>query len=101
MEEQKFVRPFFKLQRVFPKDTMWVDGIADIVGYSPKENLHFVIDDGNRASDDGKYVVHAYRPKSKLYHLVYWNAGEYPFKYLVNEEYADFVYEKIINFSKV
>lgn len=100
MEEQKFVIPFFKFARVFPKDTMWVDGIAEIIGYSPKENLHFVIYDGNRVSPDGVYVVATYRPKDKEFHFAHWNREEHPFKYL-DEEYAELVGEEQIDFSKI
>lgn len=77
---------FYKLAKLFPKDTMWVDGCAEIIGYSPKENLHIVIDDGNRTSDNGKYLVHKYQPKDAKYHFENWNKGKYPWKYLIDEK---------------
>ncbi len=91
--------PFYVLRRIFPADTMWVDGIAEIIGYSPKENLHIVICDGTRTSQDGKYTVQKYRPKNPEYHFEHWNKGKYPYKYLIDEDYAEHISEEIINFS--
>jgi hypothetical protein len=77
---------FSKLTQLFPKDTEWVDGCAEIIGYSPSQNLHIVIDDGQCKSDDGEYLVHKYKPKDPQEHLENWNSGKYPWKYLTNEE---------------
>jgi hypothetical protein len=93
--------PFYVLRRAFPVDTMWVDGIAEIIGYSRKENLHIVICDGNRTSQDGKYRVQKYRPKDPKHHFENWNKWKYPFKYLVDENYAEHVSEEVIDFSKL
>lgn len=87
---------FNKLTELFPKDTMWVDGCAEIIGYSPKENLHIVIDDGQCKSDWGTYVVHKYKPSNPQKHIAEWNSGEYPLKYLTDEEK---VFEDWIDFS--
>ena len=87
---------FCKLTSLFPKDTMWVDGCAEIIGYSPKENLHIVIDDGQCRSDDGEYLVHKYVPKNPEEHSANWNKGEYPYKYLSPEEK---VYEEWVDFN--
>lgn len=86
---------FYKLTKLFPKDTMWTDGCAEIIGYSPKENLHIVITDGQRSSEDGKYLVHKYMPQDAEEHLANWNKGKYPYKHLshyekVSEEWVDF-----------
>lgn len=86
---------FSKLTTLFPKDTMWVDGCAEIIGYSPKENLHIVIDDGQRARDDGTYLVHMYKPSDPEEHFKNWNSGEYPWKYLGENK----VFEDWYNFS--
>ena len=87
--------PFRKLTSMFPKDTMWVDGCAEIIGYSPKQNLHIVISDGQCVTDDGKYLVHKYAPENPEEHLKNWNSGKYPWKYLepetkISEEWVDF-----------
>lgn len=87
--------PFRKLTSMFPKDTMWVDGCAEIIGYSPKQNLHIVISDGQCVTDDGKYLVHKYAPENPEEHLKNWNSGKYPYKYLepetkISEEWVDF-----------
>lgn len=87
---------FYKLTQLFPKDTMWVDGCAEIIGYSPKENLHIVIEDGQCNSSDGKYVVHKYKPLSPKVHLENWNNGKYPWKYLKPEEK---IFEGWVDFS--
>ena len=79
---------------------MWVDGQAEIIGYSPKENLHIVISDGNCFSEDGFWLVSEYRPKDPDEHLALWNSGVYPLKYLVDEGYADFIVQKRINLTK-
>lgn len=85
---------FRKLTQLFPKDTIWVDGCAEIIGYSPKENLHIVIDDGQCATDDGMYLVHKYKPSNPEEHFQKWNSGEYPWKYLgkdkIFEQWVDF-----------
>ena len=86
---------FRKLTSMFPKDTMWVDGCAEIIGYSPKQNLHIVISDGQCVTDDGKYLVHKYAPENPEEHLKNWNSGKYPYKYLepetkISEEWVDF-----------
>ena len=57
---------FRKLTQLFPKDTEWVDGCAEIIGYSPSQNLHIVIDDGQCKSEDGQYLVHKYKPKDVI-----------------------------------
>jgi hypothetical protein len=75
---------------------MWVDGCAEIIGYSPKENLHIVIDDGQCHSDDGEYLVHKYVPKNAEEHSANWNRGEYPYKHLSLEEK---VYEEWVDFN--
>lgn len=87
---------FCKLTAMFPKDTMWVDGCAEIIGYSPKENLHIVIDDGQCRSDDGMYLVHKYVPKNAEEHRANWNNGKYPYKHLSPEEK---VYEEWVDFN--
>lgn len=87
---------FSSLIKHFPKDTMWVDGCAEIIGYSPKENLHIVIEDGQCKSDDGMYLVHKYKPKDSHNHLINWNRGQYPWKYLTDEPK---VFEDWINFN--
>lgn len=97
----KFNISFYILKRIFPKDTMWVDGVAEIIGYSPKENIHIVICDGTRTSNDGKYRVQKYRPKDSKYHFEHWNTEEYPYKYLVDEDYAEHISEEVIDFSKL
>ena len=76
---------FCSLTSKFPKDTMWIDGCAEIIGYSPKENLHIVISDGQCMSDDGMYLVHEYKPRNHAEHLATWNKGKYPTKYILNE----------------
>jgi hypothetical protein len=86
---------FRKLTQLFPKDTMWVCGCAEIIGYSPKENLHIVIDDGCCRSDDGEYLVHKYRPSNPDEHFKKWNAGEYPWKYIGENK----VFEEWVNFN--
>ena len=43
---------------MFPQDTVWANGCAEIVGYSPKKNMHIVIEDGQRWDDEGKFCVH-------------------------------------------
>ena len=78
--------PFFKLAQLFPKDTMWVNGGAEIIGYSPKENLHLVIQDGNCTSNTGKYFVTKYKPQNPVIHYRKWNLGKYPYKHLSSEE---------------
>ncbi len=88
--------PFCVLSKLFPKDTMWVSGCAEIIGYSPKENLHIVIEDGNCISEDGNYVVHKYQPSNPKEHFENWNKGEYPYKYLLSEPK---VFEGIVNFN--
>jgi hypothetical protein len=88
---------FVKLTTMFPKDTMWVDGCAEIIGYSPKENLHIVIDDGQCKSDDGMYMVHKYHPLDQQMHMLDWNSGKYPLKYLSKS--AKKVFEGWINFN--
>ena len=87
---------FYTLTKLFPKDTMWVDGCAEIIGYSPKENLHIVIDDGKRSSSDGKYLVHKYKPLFPKEHLENWNKGKYPRKHLSIEEK---IFEGWVDFS--
>lgn len=54
--------PFSTLTRMFPKDTVWANGCAEIVGYSAKKNMHIVIDDGQRYDEEGKWTVHLYHP---------------------------------------
>lgn len=81
---------------MFPKDTMWVDGCAEIIGYSPKENLHIVIDDGKCRSRDGMYMVHKYKPSNPEKHYAEWNSGKWPLKYLIDEKK---VFEKWVNFK--
>ena len=88
---------FAKLTTMFPKDTMWVDGCAEIIGYSPKENLHIVIDDGQCKSDDGMYMVHKYHPLDQRMHMLDWNSGKYPLKYLSKS--AKKVFEDWVNFN--
>lgn len=87
---------FNKLTELFPKDTMWVDGCAEIIGYSPKENLHIVIDDGQCSGYNDMYVVHKYKPSNPKEHLINWNKGEHPIKYLLDEEK---VFEDWVDFS--
>ena len=85
---------FRKLTQLFPKDTMWVNGCAEIIGYSPKENLHIVIDDGECVSDDGMYLVHKYKPSNPEEHFMNWNRGAYPWKYIGENK----VFEDWVNF---
>lgn len=85
---------FRKLTQLFPKDTMWVNGCAEIIGYSPKENLHIVIDDGECVSDNGEYLVHKYKPSNPKEHFMNWNHGEYPWKYIGENK----VFEDWVNF---
>ena len=87
---------FRKLTQLFPKDTAWVDGVAEIIGYSPNQNLHIVIDDGLCKSEDGQYLVHKYKPRDPQKHWNDWNSGKYPLKYLVDEEK---VFEGWIDFN--
>lgn len=75
---------------------MWVDGCAEIIGYSPKKNLHIVIDDGQCRSDDSEHLVHKYVPKNAEEHSANWNRGEYPYKHLSPEEK---VYEEWVDFN--
>jgi hypothetical protein len=88
---------FFKLGRLFPKDTMWVNGCAEIIGYSPKENLHIVITDGNCVSDNGEYFVTKYKPKDPAVHYATCNLDKYPYKYLSEEE---MISQEWINFNE-
>lgn len=97
---EKYNIHFNILRYHFPVDTMWVDGQAEIIGYSPKENLHIVISDGNCCSEDGFWLVSKYRPKDPDEHLALWNSGVYPLKYLVDEGYADFISQERINLTK-
>lgn len=97
---EKYNICFNILRHHFPVDTMWVDGQAEIIGYSPKENLHIVINDGNCYSEDGFWLVFKYRPKNPDEHLALWNSGVYPLKYLVDEEYADFISQERMNLTK-
>lgn len=86
---------FRKLTQLFPEDTMWVGGGAEIIGYSPKENLHIVIDDGCCVSDDDEYYVHKYKPSNPEEHFMNWNQGEYPWKYIGENK----VFEGWVNFG--
>jgi len=97
---EKYNICFNILRYYFPVDTMWVDGQAEIIGYSPKENLHIVISDGNCWSEDGFWLVSKYRPKDPDEHLALWNSGAYPLKYLVDEKYADLISQERINLTR-
>ncbi len=83
------------LSKLFPKDTLWTTSGLEIIGYSFAENRHIVIEDGLCYMDDGKWMVHEYSPTDSSYHVVNWNLGKYPFKYLpdekkIREELVDF-----------
>ena len=89
--------PFSYLTRMFPKDTVWANGCAEIVGYSPKKNMHIVIDDGQCWSDDGTYVVHVYHPSNKN-HKTEWMPNEnheWALKHVDGEK----IFEECVNFS--
>lgn len=90
--------PFVALSKLFPKDTLWTSGCLEIIGYSAKENLHIVIEDGCCRSESGDYLVHKYKPKDPEFHKTHWNIGEYPMKYL-SDEYAEKVFEGRMDFS--
>lgn len=87
---------FTKLAKEFPEDTLWISGKLEIIGYSKKENLHIVIEDGCCQSDSGNYVIHKYRPRNPQEHSENWAKGEYPRKYLLDEPK---VFEGIVNLS--
>lgn len=87
---------FQMLWRLFPKDTMWTTSGAELIGYSPKTNRHIVIDDGLCISDDGYYLVHEYSPKNPKEHLLNWNNGIYPLKYVLK---SPKIREERVNFN--
>ena len=88
------------LSRVFPNDTLWIQQGHEIIGYSPSENKHIVIEDGVCWTDDGEWLVHIYQPKNPEEHKKNWYDGnviegiKYPMKYLVDENYATKIEEK-------
>lgn len=91
---------FNRLSCVFPKDTVWASGCAEIVGYSRSKNIHIVIDDGNCKSDDSSWLVHIWRPKNPDKHRFDWLPTvemQHPLKYLnetkIIEAWYDFSYE--------
>ena len=89
--------PFNLLTRIFPQDTVWANGCAEIVGYSPKKNMHIVIDDGQCWDDEGKYCVHIYYPEDRN-HRTEWMPNEkrpWPLKYIGKGK----VFEGWIDFS--
>ena len=89
--------PFNLLTRIFPHDTVWANGCAEIVGYSPKKNMHIVIDDGQCWDDEGKYCVHIYHPEDRN-HRTEWMPNEkrpWPLKYIGKGK----VFEGWIDFS--
>lgn len=89
---------FRKLMQLFPKDTMWVDGGCDeIIGYSPKENLHIVIDDGQCTTNSGIYFVHKYRPSDLEGYLMEWKSKKYPWRYLGKDK--DKISDEWVNFN--
>lgn len=82
---------------MFPQDTVWANGCAEIVGYSPKKNMHIVIDDGQCWSEDGTYVVHIYYPSNEN-HKTEWMPNENrpcPLKYIGENKF----FEERVNFS--
>ena len=89
--------PFNVLTRMFPQDTVWANGCAEIVGYSPKKNMHIVIEDGQRWDDEGKFCVHIYHPRNENYRTE-WMPNEqhpWPWKYIGEGK----VFEGWIDFS--
>jgi hypothetical protein len=91
---------FVELTKKFPKDTLWVSSCLEIIGYSAKENLHIVIEDGNCRSKSGDYLVHEYKPKNPEFHKAHWNTEKYPYKYL-SDNYAEKVLEERMDFSSL
>lgn len=88
---------FTILTRMFPQDTVWANGCAEIVGYSPKKNMHIVVEDGQCCRDNGTYVVHIYHPSNKK-HKKEWMPNKnhpWPWKYVDGEK----IFEGRINFS--
>lgn len=93
-----FVIPFNLLTTSFPDDTVWANGIAEIIGYSAKRNLHIVINDGQCASDDGTYLVHVYKPSNPNHKDTWLSDGVngIPVKYL---DFEEEIFQEVINFS--
>ena len=54
------------LSKYFPQDTLWRNGVAEWVGYSPSKNQFIVIEDGCCRSEDGEWMVHIYEPNIPL-----------------------------------
>ena len=48
-------------------------------------------------SDDGMYMVHKYHPLDQQMHMLDWNSGKYPLKYL--SESAKKVFEDWVDFN--
>lgn len=85
--KQKRNIPFGRLTAIFPFDTLWANGCAEIVGYSKEKNIHIVIDDGMCVSAIG-WCVHVYCPGNPE-HYRNWAPNKYrecPLKCLSNEE---------------
>ena len=100
MEKKTFNIEFNTLIYLFPKDTIWANAGAELVGLSKSEKLHIVIDDGCCCDDEGKWLVNVYKIKDIEQH---WNVffpnetRDYFFKYPSNgdeekliEEWVDF-----------
>ena len=58
-----------------------INGIAEIIGYSPSKNIHIVINDGQCRSQDNKWLVNIYKVND--YHMDYFI--NYRPKYLDND----------------
>ena len=89
---------FTALTYCFPKDTLWTSLGAEIIGYSPKTNMHIVIEDGCCVSM--KWCVHIYEPLNSNHSSV-WNSTKerpYPIKHL-NEDNSYKWLKENINFD--
>lgn len=82
-----------RLWQFFPDDTIWINGIAEIIGYSPSENIHIVINDGQCSDPNNKWLVHIYKVND--HHMEYFI--NYRPKYLSDE--FETLFEGWVNFE--
>lgn len=90
---------FSALNFCFPKDTMWIGAVAEIVGYSPSTNLHIVINDGCCISES--WLVNVYEPNNPEEHKRDWTPTKerpYPIKHL-SDEHAFSLVNEYVNFD--